>query len=63
MTGHFEKGVWVEDLVWSFQKTYTYPDIPSQLSVIIEKLAWIERQLMAMNNDMQGMKWELRWKK
>jgi len=60
MTGHFEKGVWVEDLVWSFQKTYTYPDIPSQLSVIIDKLAWIERQLMAMETKLTAMGWEER---
>lgn len=63
MSGHFEKGVWVEDLVWSFQRTYSYPDIPSQLSVIIDKLAYIERQLMTMESEIKSMQWELRWKK
>ena len=63
MSGHFENGVWVEDLVWSFQRTYTFPDIPSQLSVIIDKLAYIERQLMAMDTKITAMEWELRFKK
>ena len=63
MSGHFENGVWVEDLVWSFQRTYTFPDIPSQLSVIIDKLAYIERQLMAMDTKTTAMEWELRFKK
>ena len=68
MSGHFEKGVWIEDLscvvIYSTpQFQYSYPDIPTQLYTIIEKLAWIERQLMTMEQKLQKVEWDLRWKK
>ena len=68
MSGHFEKGVWIEDLSSAViyptpQFQYTYPDIPAQLYMIIEKLAWIERQLMTMEQKLQKVEWDLRWKK
>lgn len=69
MTGHFEKGVWVEEPSWiiitypQIQQQFNYPDVPTQLSIITEKCAWLERQLMAMDKKIDSLVWELRWKK